>query len=175
MRKKPLVVAALSGVLLITGCGLLPNPAPSDSETPTATASETPSAEPTNTEPSTPPVTAGATVVGTCTAAGITPIPAIYVAYTDDATTPITLSYPAFNADGSVSVLTETVTGPVVTRVSYPCTPEASGTIWNLSVTAGGARIGCALSFGGQFIDAVSEGDGGATPATASCTGNPGV
>lgn len=175
MSKKLMVMAALSSVLLVTGCGMLPSPAPSDSGSPSAGASETPSPEPT-TEETSAPVTADATVVGTCTAgAGVTPIPAIYVAYSDDSSTPITLSYPAFNADGSVTLVTETVTGPVVTRISYPCTDEAGGSIWTLTVTGGSTRFGCALAFGGQFIDAISEGDGSAGPYTATCSGNPGV
>src|SRR5688572_13056745 len=120
MTKKLLVIVALSSVLVASGCGILPNPAPTASDAPSAAASETPSPEPT--EPSSPPIAADATVVGTCTSTPNRPTPTIYVAFTDDSTTPVSISYTAFNADGTSFVMTETVTGPVVTRISYACT-----------------------------------------------------
>ena len=171
MKKQLLVIAALSSALLLAACGPVGGPSPSDSGLPSAPASETPSAEP-STDPSSAPVTPAATVVGTC---GVTSIPAIYVVFTDDSTTPVTISYTAFNADGTVPVLTETVTGPVVTRISYPCVVDTSNGMWTLTVTAAEARLGCALSFGGQVVDAESNGDGGLGTFTADCTGNPGV
>ena len=175
MRKQLLVTVVLSSALILTACGPLTGPSPSDSDSPVTPASETPSVEP-STEPTTAPVVPAATIVGTC---AIGPdyhsIPAIYVVFTDDSTTPITLSYTAFNTDGTVPVLTETVTGPVVTRISYPCVDESSGSMWTLTATADQARLGCTLSFGGQVVDAESQGDGGLGTYTADCTGNPGV
>ena len=174
MKKQLLVIAVLSSAFLLTACGPLGGPSPSDSDSASAPASETPSAEPSTEPSSAPPVDQTATVVGTCAVgSGTTAIPAIYVVFTDDSTTPVTISYTAFNADGTAPVLTETVTGPVVTRISYPCV--ADGEMWTLTATADQARLGCTLSFGGQVVDAESQGDGGIGTFTADCTGNPGV
>ena len=176
MRKQLLVTAVLSSALLLTACGPVGGPSPSDSDSASAPASETPSAEPSTDPSSAPPVAPAATIVGTCpVGTGYHSIPATYVAFTDDATTPVTISYTVFNADGTVPVVTETVTGPVITRISYPCVDDTSNGMWTLTVTADQARLGCALSFGGQLVDAESQGDGGLGTFTADCTGNPGV
>jgi hypothetical protein len=171
MTKKLLVIAALSSVLLASGCGILPEPAPTASDAPSAAASETPSPAPT--EPSSPPVAADATVVGTCTSTASRPTPTIYVAFTDDSTTEVTMSYMTFNADGTAPVVTETVKGPVVVRITYPCTDNSDSAMWAFTVSSGGSRIGCTQSFGGQIVDYDHAGEG--TPVTADCTGHPGM
>ena len=175
MRKKLLVTAVVSAALLLTACGPAGGPTPSDSGSPSTAASESPSAEP-STEPADTPVATDAVVVGTCTSG--TPdrsIPAIYVATSDDATTPITLNYTVFNADGTAPAVSETVTGPLVTRISYPCTDSADSEIWTFTVTTEGTRVGCAFTFGGQLLAAESQGDGGIGSYTATCNGNPGM
>lgn len=175
MRSRLLVLAALSSALLLAACGSLTSPPPSDSGSPSVASSETPADEATSTEaPIGTPAAAGATVVGTCVA-GPSSIPAIYVAYSDESFTPITLRYTVFNADGTVPVVTETVTGPIVTRISYPCVDESAGGLWTFTATVEGVRVGCAMTFGGQLVAATSEGDGGIGSYTATCSGNPGT
>jgi glycopeptide antibiotics resistance protein len=106
---------------------------------------------------------------------GPTPgLAASYTILTTDATTPVIVTYSAFDRDGTISTRSETVTGPVATRVSYPCTPVAERATWMLRVTApdDGVQVGCALAFG----HAVVRTDSPATSAgrVADCSGNPG-
>jgi hypothetical protein len=103
-------------------------------------------------------------------------IPVIYSVFTGDSTTPVTLTYTAFNRDGSLPEVTEEVFGPVVTRIGYPCVSESSGAIWTLTATSSTSDfVACVLSFGGQLVKTDSKYNEGATsPQTAICSGNPG-
>jgi glycopeptide antibiotics resistance protein len=106
---------------------------------------------------------------------GPTPgLAASYTVLTTDDRTPVTVTYSAFDRDGTVATRSESVTGPVVVRVSYPCTAVAARTTWTLRVTApdDGVQVGCALGYG----HAVVRTDSPATRAgrTADCSGNPG-
>jgi glycopeptide antibiotics resistance protein len=106
---------------------------------------------------------------------GPTPgLAASYTVLTTDATTPVTVTYSAFDRDGTISTRSESVTGPVVVRVSYPCTAVAARTTWTLRVTApdGGVQVGCALAYGHAVLR--TDSPGSSAGRTADCSGNPG-
>jgi glycopeptide antibiotics resistance protein len=106
---------------------------------------------------------------------GPTPgLAASYTVLTTDATTPVTVTYSSFDRDGTISTRSESVTGPVVVRVSYPCTAVAARSVWMLRVTApdGGVQVGCALAYGHAVVRTDSPAD--STGGTADCSGNPG-
>jgi hypothetical protein len=105
-------------------------------------------------------------------------VPAIYVVISDDATTPISISYTAFNSDGSAPVITETVVGPVATRMSYPCVDAQGSAPWTFTATmTTSGSVGCLLGFGGLNVRTNSTYAEHNPPIsiTTDCTGNPGV
>jgi hypothetical protein len=117
-------------------------------------------------------------MVGTC---GITPdhtVPATYVVISDDAVTPIIIQYTAFNADGTAPVITETVVGPVATRISYPCLDSQGSALWVFTATmTTSGSVGCLLGFGGLNVRSNSTYAEHVPPIsiTTECTGNPGI
>jgi hypothetical protein len=176
--KTPLeaALALLSGALLLAGCSPAPAATPTDSG---AASPSAPSAEPTEPTPGAEPSNSPqATVVGTCTADADHPTAVIYVVTSDDAITPISIQYTAFNADGSYPVVTETVVGPVVTRVSYPCRDYEGPAPWTFiaTMTTSGS-VGCLLGFGGLNVrtnSSYAEHDP-PIPISADCSGQLGV
>jgi len=121
-----------------------------------------------------------AALAGDCTATDgfQPPIPVTYTIFSMDSTTPVTVTYTAFNVDGTHPDVTETVTGPVWSKVGYACTDAAGGSVWTLTATATTSdSVGCALAFGGQLVKTDSQ-YAEAEPAisiTATCSGNPGM
>jgi len=93
--------------------------------------------------------------VGTCTReeGGDSGGPMIFTVATDTDNYPIQLSYPAFNSDGSVDIVTETVTGPLIVRTSYPCSATALSSLWVTTATSETPEhLSCTLSIGGSLI-----------------------
>jgi hypothetical protein len=169
-------IAILAGVLLLAGCGPTPEAPTASSGSPSPAAS---SAEPTVPAPTATPSSAPATTtVGTCVPDANHSVPATYVVISDDAVTPITIQYTAFNADGSAPVVTETVVGPVATRISYPCIDSQGEALWTFTATmTTSGSVGCLLGFGGKNVSTNST-FAEHVPAisiTTECTGNPGV
>lgn len=163
----PLLLLVAASALLLAGCT---PPAPVDSAAPTPTPSATPTPAPTEAPPTATPT------AGDCPAtAGSGPV--IYTVFTGDSTTPVTMTYQAFNADGSIPVITETVTGPVVTRIGYDCTSGAWSAPWTFTATSSSPdSIGCVQAFGGKLVKTDSQyNEGATTPMTADCTGHPGM
>ena len=135
-------IAVMFGCVL-TGCTIGGPPVPSE----LGIASEAPSAN------SGDGVDAGQ--VGTCTAADVGDSlgPMIFTVETDTDNVPIELSYPAFNRDGTIDTVTETVTGPVIVRTSYPCTATALSALWVTEATSVTTEhLSCTLSNGGNII-----------------------
>lgn len=101
-------------------------------------------------------------------------IPTVYTVYTDDATTPVTITYTAFNHDGTIPTETLTTVGPVITIVGYACTDPAQQADWVLTAThAPVGSLGCVLAFGGMLVN--NKSDGQEDPNVhIDCTGNPG-
>jgi hypothetical protein len=165
-RARILLVA--SGALLLAGCG--PTPSPGDTAVPTPT----PTASVSDTPESTPTTTAVPTAGDCPDLPGTGPV--IYSVFSSDATTPITMSYMAFNSDGSIPVVTETVYGPVVSRIGYGCTDAASSANWTFTATSSSPdSVACVLAFGGKLVRTDSQYNEGSTaPMTAECTANPG-
>lgn len=148
--------------LALAGCtaGGAPSPAP----TVTVTATATPDAPP-------------APTAGDCSSIdGDGPhIPVVYTVYTGDDATATTISYTGFDPDGTVREITEEVTGPVATRVGYPCSPEASGGIWTPTATSSTPdSIACVLAYGGKLVATDSALAEGAASISVDCSGNPG-
>lgn len=176
MVKRLPLIAVLGAVLLATtACGPIAGPtsSPTDTSSPSPTSSE-PSATPTA-----EPGAGGTITAGNCTAAdeaafahGQTQA-TMYTVYTDDASTPVTIQYMAFNHDGTRPVETLTTHGPLVNIISYPCTDAQDQANWTVSVTTTThMNAACVIYFGGQAVSAevTTYEDIG----TASCSGNPG-
>jgi hypothetical protein len=177
MKRSAFVVLLVASALLLTGCfpGSLPGgtAAPSGTSAP-ATASATPSPSPSAT---TPPV---AETAGDCTAGpagGDHATPIVYTVFGPAAGQPVTVSYTAFNADGSLPLRTVTFQGPVWTLVGYACTDAAGAALWTLTATSiTSDAVGCALDYGGKLVATDSAFLETSPPAatTAVCSGNPG-
>ena len=93
--------------------------------------------------------------VGTCTASdsGDSVGPMVFTVATDTGDFPIQLSYPAFNRDGTIDTVTETATGPLIVRTSYPCTDAALSASWVTEATSETTEhLSCSLSNGGNLI-----------------------
>ncbi len=163
-----LAVPALALALAACGSGgVSPTSAPPESPLPTST----PTPSPVPTDPA---------LAGDCTATdGFQPsIPVIYTVFTGDATTPVDVTYTAFNLDGTVPAVTESVTGPIWSKVGYACTDAASSSVWTLTATQTTTdAVGCTLAFGGKLVKTDSGFAESATPVstTADCSGNPGM
>ena len=153
-------------VLALAGCAAGPTPTTAPPESPITTPSPLP--------------TVDAGLAGDCTATdGAVPgIPVIYTVYTGDATTPVDVTYTAFTLDGTTPTVTESVTGPVWTKIGYACTDAASSSVWTLTATLTTSdAVGCVLAFGGKLVKTDSGFAESETPAstTADCSGNPGM
>ena len=97
----------------------------------------------------------------------------MYTIYPDDASTPVTIRYMAFNRDGSTPIETLTTHGPHVNIISYPCTDAQDQANWTVSVTpTTHMNAAYVIYFGGRGVSAevTTYEDIG----TASCSGNPG-
>jgi hypothetical protein len=83
------------------------------------------------------------------------------------------MTYMTFNKDGSLGQKTEMVTGPVVTRIGYPCADAASSAIWTFKVVGPpGSGVGCVLAFADAVDKTDSPADSGRT--AMDCSSNPG-
>lgn len=167
MKRAAVTILAVPALALaLAGCGATgPTPDPTEPPPPTSTPS---------------PIPADAGLAGDCTATdGFQPsIPVIYTVFTGDATTPVDVTYTAFDLDGTTPAITETVTGPIWSKVGYACTDAASGSIWTLTATQTTTdAVGCTLAFGGKLVKTDSGFAESATPVstTADCSGNPGM
>lgn len=152
----PVVVLALAGCT----AGSLGSPGPAP--TVTVTASPEPTASPT---------------AGDCSSIdGDGPhIPVVYTVFTGDDATPTTVTFTGFDPTGEVREITEEVTGPVFTRIGWPCVPESSGGIWTLTATSSTPdSLGCVLAYGGRIVASDSAIAEGADSITVDCSGNPG-
>jgi len=161
-RAAILAILAVTVGAMLVGCTGVPS-TPAASVTPTKSG---PTASPSPTE---------APLAGTCGPAdGASPgLATSYTVLTSDSTTPVTMTYMTFNKDGTLGHKTETVTGPVVTRIGYPCTDAAASAIWTFTVQApAGSDVGCVLAFGDAVDKTDSPADTGRT--TMDCSSNPG-
>lgn len=171
MKRAAVTILAVPVLALaLVGCaaGGTPSAAPTDVGE-TSLPTPAPSPEPT-----------GAGLAGDCTATdGVAPaIPVIYTVFTGDAVTPVDVTYTAFNLDGTIPSITETVTGPVWSKIGYACTDAASSSVWTLTATQSTTdSVGCTLAFGGKLVKTDSAYAESATPVstTADCSGNPGM
>jgi hypothetical protein len=170
MRRKLAVPLGLAALALLAGCT-------TGIATPTATSTPTSSPAPQKPTPTATPSPVAAPVIGTCGPTdGVTPgLATVYSAFVTDTTTPVTMTYSVFNKDGTIDKRTETVTGPVVTRVSYPCTDAAQSAIWTFTVVgpAGRTEVGCSMAFGVAVTKSDSPAD--SDRRTVDCSGNPGM
>jgi hypothetical protein len=154
-------------LLALAGCAAGPTPT-SDPTGPDIQPTPLPSQVVSPTEPA---------LAGDCTATdGVVPgLPVIYTVYVGPDSNPVTVNYTAFNLDGTNPIVTETITGPVWSKVGYACTDAASSTVWTLTVTqATPDPVGCVLAFGGKLVATDSQAEG-AVSTTAQCYGNPGM
>lgn len=151
------VIAAPIIALLLAGCA---GPGPSGAST----------------SPGSPTGAPAPTETGDCTAADTDQAATTYTVLADDATTPVTITYTVFKKDGSTPTRTETVYGPVVSRIAYACVAESSGEWWTFTATT--TRTGalsCILGFGGRNVAHDSAfNEASPVPETVDCTGNPG-
>ncbi|MEP6479478.1 MAG: hypothetical protein ABJB03_08810 [Rhodoglobus sp.] len=168
-KRLPMLLLAASA-LVLAGCA--PTPATTAAPTPSESSIATPTPAPTEAPPTATPT------AGDCTAADSDSggTAAVYTVFSDDSTTPITLSYTAFNR-ADAPVITETVYGPMVTRVGYPCNDTSNQAPWTFTATSSsGGALACVLAFGGKLVKTDSQyNEGATTPMTADCTGHPGM
>ncbi len=153
-------------VLALAGCTAGPTPTNAPIESPVTT--PTPTQTPTD-----------AGTAGDCgpTDGTVPGIPVIYSFFTGIDTT-VTVSYTAFNLDGTTPTVTEVINGPVWTKVGYACTDAASSSVWTLTAAADTTdSVSCALAFGGKLVKTDSAYAESADPIsiTADCSGNPGM
>ena len=177
MKRALLATLLLGSSVALAGCGMGGGTVTAGPTT--APASGTPSAEPTaSSTPAPAPSPSAAATAGDCVGTGDSSIPVVYTVWADDSTTPFTVSYMAFNSDGSTPVVTETHTGPVFTKVGYACTTAASGAVWTLTATTTtSGKLACTLAFGGMLVkqDSQYAEHVPAISITADCSGNPGM
>ncbi|MFC5928467.1 hypothetical protein D6T64_20840 [Cryobacterium melibiosiphilum] len=171
------LITAVGAVLLtflVSGCSPTATD-PAGGGTASAAPSSSASASPTGAASPNPETTAGAAAPEGDCPAGST-LATTYTVITDDSTTPVVIEYTAFNQDGSAPVQTETVYGPIVSRVSYSCDADSSGELWTLTATSTTqGALSCLLGFGGKTVSQdTGYNEGALVPLTVDCTGNPG-
>ncbi|MES1169590.1 MAG: hypothetical protein ABUL47_02760 [Leifsonia sp.] len=176
MKRSVFVIVLAASALLLTGC--FPGTGPGSTSAPTGSPSASgPAATPTPTATTAP----AAATAGNCTAGpggDGREIPIVYTVYGPTQGGPVTVSYTAFNTDGSLPVMTATFSGPVWTLIGYACTDAAQSAIWTLTATSiTSDAVGCVLDFGGKLVNTNSAFLETSPPAatTAVCSGNPGV
>lgn len=170
---------SLSAAFLLTGCtiggpeaGPAPTSASPGEESPTPEPSESPSV--TN-----PGLTVVAHEAGDCavdpTEFGVV----TFVVTSDDSTTPIDLTYSAFQegADADPIVRTVSVVGPVVTVMQTNCGNPAASVPWTFTATSPTENsLACTMFFGGKTVKAdMDYVEGEARDASVDCTGHPGM
>jgi hypothetical protein len=162
-----IVIAALA--LPLAGCAA---PAADDSgggaTTEAAAESATESAAAPNVVPSSP---------GDCAFDAGSPGAVTVILTSDDATTPIELTYSAFREGAEPEVRTVTVEGPVVVGMQSDCGSQGSGSWTFTAKSATGDSLGCASFYGGKLLASDSdyaEGDT-ARGAAVDCSGHPGM
>ncbi|TFD33383.1 hypothetical protein [Cryobacterium cryoconiti] len=176
MTRLHLLLAPLAIVLLLGGCaGAGPSTTQASSAAPQVTPSGSPTSSP-SPSPTPAPAPSASARPGDCTSAD-TELPATsYTVLSDDATTPVAVTYTAFTQSGGTPTRSVTVFGPVATVLAYACVADVSGGPWTFTATSSTpGALGCVLGFGGRIVARDSAyNEGLLTPETVDCTGNPG-
>lgn len=171
----------LASSLLLSGCIAGPASTPSDSPTPATTPA--PSAEPTATPtaPGDGAVSTGLTVVptvdGDCAVDPAAWGVVTFVVTADDDTTPIELTYTAFQPGADPVIRTASAVGPVVTVMQTNCGNQAASEPWTFTATsATQGSLACTMYYGGKQVKADGYYAEGATgEGTVDCSGHPGM
>ena len=171
-------MTVLAAAALMSGCANDSAPsAPPTTTAPTTTPS-TPSAAPQ--PPAASPAT-GLTVVptvdGDCPADPSSPGVVTFVVTADDDTTPIELSYSAFQPGGDPVVRTASAVGPVVMVMQSNCGSTTASEPWTFTATSTTpGSLSCDMYYGGKHVSAdAAYAEGSTEPSTVDCSGHPGM
>ena len=171
----------LASSLLLSGCVAGPASTPSDSPLPATTPA--PSAEPTPspTAPADGAVATGLTVVptveGDCAVDPDEFGVVTFVVTANDDTTPIELTYSAFQPGGDPVTRTASAVGPVVMVMQTNCGNLTASEPWTFTATSDTrGSLACTMYFGGKQVHADGYYAEGATGGgTVDCSGHPGM
>jgi hypothetical protein len=185
MAKRFLFLAALGTVLLLTACAapvptspIAVHPQPVH-PLPLGSHPATPTPTPTTPGGSTTPAPPSTTLVaGDCTSANtVNHQVFVYTVFTNDATTPVTIHYTAFDRDNTEPVETLTTVGPIVYIIGYDCVAETKAPTFTLTAsTTTNDGLGCVMAFSGIIVtnDSLFSPTATASPLSVDCSGNPG-
>ena len=176
-----LVALAIVVVVPLAGCATTSTESEPSAEAPTSEAPETDAAE-TETPTEEPGGAAAPTVVpsepGDCAFDPEAPGAVILTVTSDDATTPIEITYSAFREGTEPEVRTVTVNGPVVVAMQTDCGTPTATPPWTFTATSATENsLGCTSFYGGKVLVTDSDYAEGnaATGASVDCSGHPGI
>lgn len=177
-----LAALAIALAVPLAGCAPTATESQPSAEAPTSEAPETDAAETEAATEEAESATSGPTVVpsepGDCAFDPDAPGAVVLTVTSDDATTPIEVTYSAFREGAEPEVRTVTVTGPVVVAMQTDCGTPTATPPWTFTATSATENsLGCTSFFGGKVLVTDSdyaEGDA-ATGASVDCSGHPGI